>query len=130
MLYISTRGGGEPISFTDAVAQGLAPDGGLYLPQEFPDLRDELDLWQGLSYPELCLSFFKKFATDICVSDLEEAVFKAYEPFSHPQTAPLVQLNENWQVLELFHGLTLYFFDISITLLVNLYMLQIKRGGK
>ena len=52
MRYLSTRGGVEPVSFSEAVAQGLAPDGGLYLPENFPDLGSELNDWASFSYPD------------------------------------------------------------------------------
>src|SRR5210317_1392480 len=129
MQYLSTRGGAEPVHFSEAVSQGLAPDGGLYLPVSFPDLSDQLDRWTTLSYPELCYEFFKYFATDLEDSDLRDAIFKAYSNFSHSEIAPLVPLSENWQVLELFHGPTLAFKDFALQLLGNFYELQIKRTG-
>ncbi len=130
MRYLSTRGGAQPVSFSEAVAQGLAPDGGLYLPEEFPDLNPYIDDWQNLSYPELCLEFFKHFATDIEDTDLKQAVDSAYSTFTHSDVAPLVRLNDHWQVLELFHGPTLAFKDFALQLLGNLYELQIKRSGE
>ena len=130
MRYLSTRGGVEPVSFSEAVAQGLAPDGGLYLPENFPDLRSELNDWASLSYPDLCHAFFRKFATDLDDEDLRKAIHSAYKNFSDPGIAPLVRLNESWQVLELFHGPTLAFKDFALQLLGNLYELQIKRTGK
>jgi threonine synthase len=130
MQYLSTRGGAEPVLFSEAVSQGLAPDGGLYLPVSFPDLSDQLDRWTTLSYPELCYEFFKYFATDLEDSDLRDAIFKAYSNFSHSEIAPLVPLSENWQVLELFHGPTLAFKDFALQLLGNFYELQIRRTGR
>jgi len=58
MQYLSTRGGAEPVGFCDAVSQGLAPDGGLYLPESYPDLSDKIGSWSALSYPDLCHEFF------------------------------------------------------------------------
>ena len=130
MRYLSTRGGSEPVKFCEAVSQGLAPDGGLYLPETFPDLRTHLQEWSGLSYPDLCHAFFQKFATDLEDAELKDAIYSAYSGFSHSETAPLVRLNEHWQVLELFHGPTLAFKDFALQLLGNLYELQIKRTGK
>jgi hypothetical protein len=78
MRYRSTRGGAQPVSFTEAVAQGLAPDGGLYLPEEFPDLSPYIEPWSHLSYSELCFEFFKHFATDLDDADLKQAVDSAY----------------------------------------------------
>ena len=130
MRYQSTRGGAHSVSFTEAVAYGLAPDGGLYLPEEFPDLSPYIDHWENLPYPELCVGFFKHFATDLEYADLKQAVDSAYSNFSHADIAPLVQLNDHWQVLELFHGPTLAFKDFALQLLGNLYELQIKRTGQ
>ena len=130
MRYRSTRGGAQPVSFTEAVAQGLAPDGGLYLPEEFPDLSHYIEPWSNLSYSELCFEFFKHFATDLDDADLKQAVDSAYSSFSHAEIAPLIRLNDHWQVLELFHGPTLAFKDFALQLLGNLYELQIKRTGQ
>jgi len=130
MRYRSTRGGAQPVSFTEAVAQGLAPDGGLYLPEEFPDLSPYIEQWSNLSYSELCFEFFKHFATDLDDADLKQAVDSAYSSFSHADIAPLIRLNDHWQVLELFHGPTLAFKDFALQLLGNLYELQIKRTGQ
>jgi threonine synthase len=130
MRYRSTRGGAQPVSFTEAVAQGLAPDGGLYLPEEFPDLSPYIEQWSNLSYSELCFEFFKHFATDLDDADLKQAVDSAYSSFSHADIAPLIRLNDHWQVLELFHGPTLAFKDFALQFLGNLYELQIKRTGQ
>ena len=65
MKYISTRVQVPPVSFSTAVAQGLAPDGGLYLPEALPDLTPFLKDWESLSYAELCEAFLAVFATDI-----------------------------------------------------------------
>ena len=130
MRYRSTRGGAQPVSFTEAVAQGLAPDGGLYLPEAFPDLSPYIESWSNLSYSELCFEFFKHFATDLEDADLKQAVDSAYSSFSHTDIAPLIRLNDHWQVLELFHGPTLAFKDFALQFLGNLYELQIKRTGQ
>ena len=130
MEFVSTRGSTESVGFCDAVAQGLAPDGGLYLPKTFPDLSPCLENWQSLKYPELCFEFFKFFATDISESILERCIHSAYSNFSDSEIAPLVPLNENWRVLELFHGPTLAFKDFALQLLGNLYEAQIERTGK
>ena len=89
-----------------------------------------MEEWSELSYPNLCYAFFQHFATDLPEEDLYEAIRMAYCGFSHPETAPLVRLNEHWQVLELFHGPTLAFKDFALQLLGNLYELQIKRSGR
>ena len=72
MKYISTRGGGKALSFSEAVAEGLAPDGGLYVPENFPDISAKLESWKGLEYAELFAEFMALFADDIPQEDLRE----------------------------------------------------------
>ncbi|NDV61824.1 threonine synthase [Puniceicoccales bacterium CK1056] len=129
MQYVSTRGQSDPLSFTKAVATGLAPDGGLYVPMDLPDLRPFLKDWEGLGYADLCEEFFKLFATDLDPVVLKQCVRDAYLDFSHPDTAPLKTLEKGLHVLELFHGPTLAFKDFALQLLGNLYEAQIQRTG-
>ncbi|MFT4902167.1 MAG: threonine synthase [Lentimonas sp.] len=129
MQYISTRGQVPPVSFSTAVAQGLAPDGGLYLPQQMPDLTPYLPAWSQLSYADLCEAFFAVFATDIERAELSEIVARSYTKFEHPDIAPIVKLSDELYVLELFHGPTLAFKDFALQLLGNLYEAQIARTG-
>jgi threonine synthase len=129
MQYISTRGQVPAVSFSTAVAQGLAPDGGLYLPEQVPDLKPYLAEWATLSYAELCEAFFAVFATDIDSAELKEVVARSYTKFDHADIAPIVKLDEDRYVLELFHGPTLAFKDFALQLLGNLYESQIARSG-
>ena len=71
MKYVSTRGQTDPLTFSEAVATGLAPDGGLLIPETMPDLAPYLKEWEGLSYPDLCEAFFSLFATDIAPETLK-----------------------------------------------------------
>ena len=103
MKFVSTRGQAGSVSFSEAVAQGLAPDGGLYLPFEFPDITHFLSDWEKMSYSELCFSFFRLFATDIKEDILREIVEDAYSRFSHNEIAPIISLEENLKVLELWN---------------------------
>ncbi len=130
MLYVSTRGESAPLSFTEAVATGLAPDGGLYVPQKMPSIEPYLKDWAGLDYAGLCLEFFKLFATDLDEKVLESCVRDAYSRFDHEEIAPLVNLEERLYLLELFHGPTLAFKDFALQLLGNLYEAQIQRTGR
>lgn len=130
MQYISTRGQVPPVSFSTAVAQGLAPDGGLYLPEELPDLKLFLKDWAEMSYAELCEAFFAVFATDIPADELHEIVARSYTKFDHADIVPIVKLDEDRYVLELFHGPTLAFKDFALQLVGNLYESQIARTGK
>lgn len=129
MRYLSTRGESVPVGFSDAVAQGLAPDGGLYLPESLPQLGSLLPEWEPLSYHELCAEFFSHFS-DLPEAVLPQRVKRAYSRFSHPETAPLVRLRDDLWVLELFHGPTLAFKDFALQLLGEFYEEQIARTGK
>lgn len=129
MQYISTRGQVPAVSFSTAVAQGLAPDGGLYLPEELPDLKPHLAEWSKLSYAELCEVFFAIFASDIDSAELKEVVARSYTKFDHADIAPIIKLDDDRYVLELFHGPTLAFKDFALQLLGNLYESQIARNS-
>lgn len=130
MRYISTRGQSDPITFSQMVAAGLAPDGGLYLPEKFPDLKDLIQEAEGLSYTDLCTWFLRMFATDVDPENLHDLVERSYEKFTHPKVAPLKTLDEKTHVLELFYGPTLSFKDMPLQVLGNLYEEQIERTGK
>lgn len=130
MHYLSTRGQVPPVSFSTAVAHGLAPDGGLYLPEQLPDLKSKLAAWSELSYPDLCEAFFAVFATDLERSELHQIVQRSYHKFDHPAIAPIHTLSDRLSVLELFHGPTLAFKDFALQLLGNLYAAQIARTGQ
>lgn len=130
MKYVSTRGQTEPLSFSEAVATGLAPDGGLLIPETMPDLAPYLKEWESLSYPDLCEAFFSLFATDIAPDTLKSIVQRSYLKFDHPEIAPLRTLEKGLHVLELFHGPTLAFKDFALQLLGNFYEEQIERTGR
>lgn len=129
-MYISTRGQTPPHTFSQAVSVGLAPDGGLFLPERLPDLTEHFAAWEKLPYADLCFEFFRHFADDIEESALRDAVQRSYRHFDHPEIAPLVRLDEDLFVLELFHGPTLAFKDFALQLLGNLYEEQIRRTGR
>jgi threonine synthase len=124
MRYVSTRGQAPALGFSDAVATGLAPDAGLYVPEKLPDLSKRWPQWDGLGYADLCFEFMRIFATDIPPGVLREIVTKSYTKFDHPDVAPLVKLDARTYVLELFHGPTLAFKDFALQLLGNLYEYQ------
>ena len=125
MRFISTRGLTPALGFSDAVATGLAPDGGLYLPEQLPDLSGKLAAFERCgSYAELCFEFLRVFATDIPPDTLRALINASYTTFSDPAIAPLKPLGKNLYVLELFHGPTLAFKDFALQLLGNLYAHQ------
>jgi threonine synthase len=125
MRFISTRGLTPALGFSDAVATGLAPDGGLFLPEQLPALSGELARFERCaSYAELCFEFLRIFATDIPADTLRALIAQSYTRFDHPEIAPLKPLAKNLYVLELFHGPTLAFKDFALQLLGNLYAHQ------
>ena len=133
MRYISTRGQSTPKTFDEVVLTGLAPDGGLYVPQEIPhfSLR-EISSWHSYSYQELAQQIITPFVGDSIPSgDLALLINDAYLRFRNESIAPLVQTGPNEWVLELWHGPTLAFKDFALQFLGNLldYILE-KRKQK
>jgi len=130
MNYISTRGQMEPVGFLDAVMTGLAPDGGLLLPETLPDVSGRLAAWSALSYQELAFEVMSLFTTDMPAADLKALIEKSYATFRTPDIAPVIPVN-GFYVVELWHGPTLAFKDVALQFLGNLfeYVLE-KRGGQ
>ena len=122
MKYISTRGGVEPQSFEDVILTGLAPDGGLFVPEQLPRFElEEIDSWRELSYQQLALKIMTPFvAGAIPEQDLRRLIDDSYASFRNAKVAPLVELGDNQWVLELFHGPTLAFKDFALQFLGNL----------
>ncbi|HEY2710781.1 MAG TPA: threonine synthase [Caulobacteraceae bacterium] len=123
MNYISTRGAAPPVSFLDAVIAGLAPDGGLYVPEHWPTLTDaEIAGFAGRPYAEVAADIIGRFAGDeIAAADLAEMCADAYATFSHAAVTPLNQLAPGRFLLELFHGPSLAFKDVAMQLLARLF---------
>jgi len=133
MLYQSTRNSDEQLPFDEVVLRGLASDGGLYLPVEWPAISaDEFSHWRMLGYTELAFEVMKKFVGDsIPEDDFKGIVERSYQNFSHPSVAPLQQLDSNLWVLELFHGPTLAFKDFALQFLGQLLeYLLVKRDER
>jgi threonine synthase len=130
MKYISTRGQIAPVSFKDAVMMGLATDGGLLLPGEFPVIdRQTLESWRPLSYQELAFQVISRYADDLPAVDLRQLIDRSYANFTHPQITPLVKEN-GVHILELFHGPTLAFKDVALQFLGNLFEYLLKERGE
>ncbi len=123
MRYISTRGDAPAIGFWDAVLAGLAPDGGLYVPETWPSFTpQEIAAFAGKPYAEVAAAVIGRFAGDEIDSDrLLEMTTEAYSSFAHPCVAPLRQLYPGIWLLELFHGPTLAFKDVAMQILARLY---------
>ncbi len=131
MRYISTRGESPPQSFLQILLGGLAPDGGLYLPESYPQISlDELKTWQQFNYRELAFAVLSKFATDIPTADLHAIIDKTYTAEVYCNTrpgenaediAPVRTLAPGLHVLALSNGPTLAFKDMAMQLLGNLF---------
>lgn len=131
MKYVSTRGKTKAVEFAEAFAQGLAPDGGLYVPESLPPLPPTLLLEETpMPYPALAWDFFNLFDTDHDSDELIALIDESYGNFSETMTAPLQQLAENLFILELFHGPTLAFKDFGLQLIGNLFEHQIRHTGE
>lgn len=132
MRYVSTRGAAPALNFEQVLLTGLASDGGLYVPESLPQFsRDELDAMAALDYPALAERIIAPFVGD-CIEpeDLGAIVRETYADFRHPAVAPLVQLDHNQWLLELFHGPTLAFKDFALQLLGRLLDHVLKRRGE
>ena len=125
MEYISTRGGMDPVSFSDVVIEGLAPDGGLTLPESFPNFStQELAEMRPCDYRSLAIHILSKFVgEDIPQADLERIIKKTYtkDVFGTDEITPLVTLRDNYHILGLSEGPTLSFKDDALQLLGNLF---------
>ena len=140
MRYLSTRGQAAPQAFCDILLGGLAPDGGLYLPEAYPQVSPaELDVWRNLSYADLAFEILRKFIDDIPVADLKAIVAKTYtaEVYCHTrnggnpaQITPLTRLEEGLYTQELSNGPTLAFKDMAMQLLGNLFEYVLERRGE
>ncbi len=119
LRYVSTRGEAPSLGFSDVLLAGLARDGGLYVPAEWPRLtHDEIADLAGKPYPEVAFRIISRFVgTDISAEDLRAMVDGAYAGFRHPAVTPLAQLGANHFLLELFHGPTLAFKDVAMQFL-------------
>ena len=123
------------MAFDEAMLAGLAPDGGLYIPESWPRLSaDEIAGFKDLSYAEIAVRVMKPFVGDaIPAADfaaMVEAVYGADNGiFAHPEVTPLTPLGDNEWLLELFHGPTLAFKDISLQLIGRLFDHVLARSG-
>jgi len=133
LRYISTRGDAPVLPFDDVVLAGLARDGGLYVPETWPQIAaGEFPTLQRLTYPELTARILSMFAGE-AVPEAELAMLAedAYRGFDgYPDVAPLVPLGADVHLLELFHGPTLAFKDYALQILGRLFDLVLSRRGQ
>jgi threonine synthase len=133
MKYLSTRGHAERKRFCEILLEGLAPDGGLYLPESYPQVDDAtLNRWRGLPYAELAFEILSLYIDDIPADDLRAICRKTYtaDVFGTPEIVPLKRLEEGLYLEALSNGPTLAFKDMAMQLLGNLFEYELARRGE
>lgn len=129
VLYGSTRGNGEKITASMAILKGLAEDGGLFVPDCIPALDVSLKELLGKSYQEIAYQVMSRFLTDFTEEELKDCISKAYDSkFDTPEIAPLVKKGNSYY-LELFHGSTIAFKDMALSILPHLLTTAAKKNG-
>jgi len=132
MKYKSTRGGASGLSFSEAVVKGLAPDGGLFVPEK-PIVIDSLDLsaMSSMNYEQLAINIISRYADDFTPEEVKDCVKKAYSFGSFPEiVAPVTNINDKLSVLELYHGPTSAFKDMALQILPNFMTYAMKKTGE
>jgi threonine synthase len=131
MKYVSTRGSAPVLTFDDVLLTGLARDGGLYVPESWPQLTPEqLRSFRNMPYPAVAVEVMWPFVEGTIDRDVfEEIVDDAYSTFRHDDVVPLVPLGDEVYLLELFHGPTLAFKDIALQLVGHLFDHELTRRG-
>jgi threonine synthase len=133
LRYLSTRGEASGRGFSDILLEGLAPDGGLYLPERYPRIdAARLERWRGLSYAELAFKIFSLYVDDVPGADLRDLAAKTYaaKVFGDPRIAPLRRLEPGLFVLGLSNGPTLAFKDMAMQFLGHAFEYELARRGR
>lgn len=135
MMFISTRGYERKFTASEAIKQGIAPDGGLFVPESIPTLsKEEIKAMTEMTFPQISATVLSKFLTDFTYDELLEYTEQAYaeEKFGE-KPVPLVQLNKynpREFMLELWHGPTAAFKDVALQLLPHLMTASAKKNGE
>ncbi|PGH17168.1 threonine synthase [Helicocarpus griseus UAMH5409] len=133
--YLSTRGSSYGLSFEDVVLKGLAPDGGLFIPEAIPQLPEGWETkWRNYSFQELAFEIMALYVSpsEIPPEDMKDIINRSYSTFRSPDITPLVTLDESKQLhlLELFCGPTFAFKDVALQFLGNLFEYFLVRRNK
>lgn len=128
MLYVSTRNADEKVTASQAVLKGLAEDGGLFVPEQIPALDVPVDKLKDMTYQETAYEVMKLFLTDYTEEELKECIRNAYdEKFDTSEIAPLVKVKDAYH-LELFHGATIAFKDMALSILPHLLITAARKN--
>ena len=129
VLYKSTRSNSEPVTASQAILKGLADDGGLFVPESIPSLTTSLEELSKMSYQEVAYEVMKLFFTDFTEEELKNCIAKAYDKkFDTTEIAPLVKADGAYY-LELFHGSTIAFKDMALSILPHLLTTSAKKNN-
>lgn len=129
LLYKSTRSVNETVKASEAILKGLAEDGGLYVPTSIPELEVSIEQLAGMSYQEVAYEVMKLFLTDFTEDELKQCIKKAYDKkFDTEEIAPLVKAKGAYY-LELFHGSTIAFKDMALSILPHLLITSAKKNN-
>lgn len=126
MRYVSTRGNLEKsYSAAEAIREGMVPGGGLFVPESFPKFTlDEINSLKKLNYQEVSIEVLKKYLSDYTEEEIKECVEGAYSDinFSHKERTPVVKVEDEVYVMELWHGPTAAFKDMALQLMPRLFV--------
>ena len=129
LYYKSTRNSDLKVTSSEAILTGLAPDGGLFVPEMIPKLDVTLDELKGMSYQETAYCVMKQFLTDFTEEELKECIEKAYDSkFDTEEIVTLVKV-DNTYYLELFHGATIAFKDMALSILPHLLTTSARKNN-
>ena len=129
ILYKSTRGTGETLKASEAILKGLADDGGLFVPTEIPKLEATIDELSKMTYQQVAYEVMKLFFTDFTEEELKNCITKAYDSkFDTEEIAPLAEVDGAYY-LELFHGKTIAFKDMALSILPHLLTTSAKKNN-
>ncbi len=128
VLYSSTRSKGKMVKASEAILKGLAEDGGLFVPDHIPSLDKSLKELSGMTYQEVAYEVMKLFLTDFTEEELKNCIHRAYdEKFDTEVIAPLVEAMGTYY-LELFHGATIAFKDMALSILPHLMITSARKN--
>ena len=128
MLYNSTRTAGKQVKASEAILRGLSEDGGLFVPESIPALDKSLKELSQMSYQQVAYEVMKLYLTDFTEEELKNCIEKAYdEKFDTEEIAPLVHAEDAYY-LELFHGATIAFKDMALSILPHLLTTSAKKN--
>ena len=130
--YISTRGTSRKLTFKDVIFEGLASDGGLYIPETWPSIdKKKLSNFKNISYQDIAFEVIKPYLDDsLSSNDLKNIIQKSYSSFNDDEITPLSKIEDDTYMLELYHGPTYAFKDVAMQFISHLMDFYLSRSGK